>query len=52
MADIDVVPKRRSAMSVWVLLALVVLAVLLVIGLAGRADESTMFQQFHAEPVF
>lgn len=52
MADIDVVPQRRSAIWVWVLLALVVLAVLLVIGLAGRADASTMFQQFHGEPVF
>lgn len=41
MADIDVVPKRRSNAWVWVmLLAVLLVAVLLVFFLGGRASAS------------
>ena len=41
MADIDVVPKRRSSAWVWVvLLALLLVAVLLMFFLGGRANAS------------
>ena len=45
MADIDVVPKRRTNAWVWILLALVILAVLMMLLIAGRADGSTTVQQ-------
>jgi Na+/proline symporter len=45
MADIDVVPKRRTNAWVWILLALVVLTVLTMLVIAGRADASTTVQQ-------
>jgi bacteriorhodopsin len=40
MADIDIVPKKRSATWVWVLLAVVVLAVIIWM-LMGRAPSRT-----------
>ena len=46
MADIDVVPKGRSTTWLWILLALVIVAVLLVAVFASRADASAMLQQF------
>ena len=46
MADIDVIPKRRSNAWVWVmLLALLLVAVLLMFFLGGRANASVMRQQ-------
>jgi hypothetical protein len=39
MADIDIVPKRRSSTWIWVLLALVVAAILVWLML-GRTDAS------------
>jgi bacteriorhodopsin len=43
MADIDVVPKRRSSAWVWVmLLALLLVAVMLMFFLDGRAHASAM----------
>jgi hypothetical protein len=43
MADIDVVPKRRSNAWVWVmLLALLLVAILVMFFLGGRAHASAM----------
>jgi hypothetical protein len=42
MADIDVVPKSRTKTWLWILVALVILAALLMVVIAGRADASTM----------
>ena len=44
MADIDVVPKGRTTTWLWILLALVIVAALLMAVFAGRADASTMLQ--------
>ena len=41
MADIDIVPKQRSYAWLWVLLALVILAVLWYAFAGGGADEVT-----------
>ena len=46
MADIDVVPKGRTTTWLWILLALVIVAALLMAVFAGRADASAMLQQF------
>jgi hypothetical protein len=44
MADIDVVPKHRSNTWVWILLAVVVVA-LLIWAFAGRAQAATELRQ-------
>ena len=46
MANIDVVPKRRTNTWVWILLALLILAALLVLVFTDRGDASTMLEQF------
>jgi hypothetical protein len=46
MADIDVVPRRRTNTWVWILLALVLVAALFMLVVAGRADASTTVHQF------
>ena len=52
MADIDVVPKRRTNVWIWILLALVIVAVLFMLVAAGRADASTTVQQYdHTIPL-
>ena len=51
MAGIHVVPKSRTDPWVWVLVVLAIVAVLLLIGLAARADASMMVQQFHEQAV-
>lgn len=45
MADIDVVPKGRSNTWLWILLAILFLAALLMLVFAGRADAATTLQQ-------
>ena len=46
MADIDVVPKGRTNIWVWILLAVLIFAALLFVVFAGRADATTMLQPF------
>lgn len=50
MADIDVVPKRRTNVWIWILLALVIVAVLFILVAAGRADASTTVQRYDRYP--
>jgi len=45
MADIDVVPKRRTNTWAWILLALVLLAVLILLAVMTRADALTTSRQ-------
>ena len=50
MADIDVVPKQRTNTWIWVLLAVIILAVLFFFLSAGRTDALTTLQQLEALP--
>ena len=45
MANIDVVPKRRTNTWLWILFALLILAALLMLVFAGRGDTFTMLEQ-------
>ena len=43
MADIDIVPKRRSTTWMWVLLALIVIAILWVLMMPSDAPPTNTF---------
>jgi hypothetical protein len=52
MADIDAVPKGRPHIWAWIALALVIVALLVLFVVAGRAEASTSMQQpFPALPL-